>query len=323
MAIANSIILDDNSYGTLASGLAVSDVTLTFTSGHGGRFPAVAAGQVLYCVLTNANNVLEEIKVTAHTAAADTATIVRAANGSTAKAWAAGDRVEARLSSEALLHLQQEALKGITLTTGDSGATYTGTMTATHLGYVNKMVYCFLAATSNSGTTPTINIDGLGAKTVILDDGSALVASQMPVSGLYRYDDTNFRLLNPIEIATQAQMETGTATNLNVTPGRQHFHPGMPKAWGYITTTATGITSYPSSGVSATKNATADWTVTHGRTMSSANYAVVITLATGPSYQVFPCIQTQDATTFRFVGITHLGAADEPAFFNYAVFGDL
>ncbi len=95
-------ILTDNAYGTIASGLAASDTALTFTTGHGARFPVVASPNVLYCCLLNSGNVLEEIKVTAHSSGSDSATIVRGVGGTTAKAWSAGDRIEARLSSAAL-----------------------------------------------------------------------------------------------------------------------------------------------------------------------------------------------------------------------------
>src|SRR5688572_4904835 len=33
------------------------------------------------------------------------------------------------------------------------------------------------------------------------------------------------------EYATQAEMETGTATNRVMSPATQHFHPGHPKCW--------------------------------------------------------------------------------------------
>ena len=197
MTIATSIVLADNAFGTIASGLAVGDTTLAFTTGHGARFPAVAAGQVLYLTLLNSTNVLEVVKVTAHTAAADSATMVRGANGTTAKAWSAGDRVEARWTTEVLKRVQDEAMKKTTLSTGDAGATYTGSMTTTAIGYVTGLVYALTAATTNSGAGPTINLDSLGAVTVKLDGGGALVASQMPVNGLYAYDGTDFILLNP------------------------------------------------------------------------------------------------------------------------------
>lgn len=36
-------------------------------------------------------------------------------------------------------------------------------------------------------------------------------------------------------LATQAEQETGSATDKLVTPGRQHFHQSAAKAWGYTT----------------------------------------------------------------------------------------
>lgn len=103
MATINNIVFADNAYGTLGAGLAIGDTTLNFTSGHGARFPAVTAGQSLYCCILNSSNVLEEIIVTAHTAGADTATITRAAGSTTARAWDAGDRIEARFSASAMV----------------------------------------------------------------------------------------------------------------------------------------------------------------------------------------------------------------------------
>lgn len=198
MTIANSIVLADNAYGTIASGLSVSDTALLFTTGHGARFPAVAAGQVLYCCILNATNVLEEVQITAHANGSDSATMVRQVGSTTAKAWTAGDRIEARISSTVLKRLQDEAMKKTTLTTADSGATYTGAMDVPGLGYVAGMVYPMTIATSNNGTTPTIALDGLAATTVVLDGGGALAANQLPLNGLYEYDGTNFIIMNPL-----------------------------------------------------------------------------------------------------------------------------
>jgi hypothetical protein len=98
-------ILQDNAFGTLASGITAGATTLAFTSGHGARFPAVVAPDVLYCCILNTANVLEEVIITAHTADSDSCTITRAAGGTTAKVWSAGDRIEARVSKTALLSL--------------------------------------------------------------------------------------------------------------------------------------------------------------------------------------------------------------------------
>jgi hypothetical protein len=42
-----------------------------------------------------------------------------------------------------------------------------------------------------------------------------------------------------IEIAVQSEMETPASTSLAVSPGRQHFHPGHPKAGGNLNGTGT------------------------------------------------------------------------------------
>ena len=98
-------LLADNSYGTLASGLAVGDTALSFTSGHGARFPTVSAGDLLYCCILNSANTLEEVIITAHASGSDSATISRAAGATTAKIWNVGDRIEARISKTCLLSL--------------------------------------------------------------------------------------------------------------------------------------------------------------------------------------------------------------------------
>ena len=110
MSAVLSVLFSDNSYGTISTSLAVGDTALNFTTGHGARFPVVAAGQVLYCTMVDPTNVIEEIQITAHSASADTATIVRAQGGTAAKAWSAGARIEARVSATSLIAAFQEPL---------------------------------------------------------------------------------------------------------------------------------------------------------------------------------------------------------------------
>ena len=123
----------DNAYGTLGGALASTASALSFTSGHGARFPAVSAGECLYVCLLNSNNVLEEIQITTHVAGADTADIVRAVGATTAKAWNAGDRIEARLSSTAINNKfsDQVTLSTFTGTFTGVNATVTGPIKAT------------------------------------------------------------------------------------------------------------------------------------------------------------------------------------------------
>jgi len=74
-------------------------------------------------------------------------------------------------------------------------------------------------------------------------------------------------------VATQANMETGTATDLLVSPGRQHFHPGHPKCWAMVTVSAGTPTLQSSYNItSITDTATGQLTVTIATDFSSANW---------------------------------------------------
>lgn len=137
MTTINNTVIGDNVYGTIASSLSVIATSLTFTSGHGARFPEIVAPNVMYCVILNSGNVLEEIKITAHTSGSDSATISRGVGGTTAKAWSAGDRIEARLSSSVL-----ESISSELLTAGAYGATGDGVTddTAAMLAFFNACI---------------------------------------------------------------------------------------------------------------------------------------------------------------------------------------
>lgn len=67
----------------------------------------------------------------------------------------------------------------------------------------------------NATTTPTINVSGLGAKTITRFDGSACVAGDLPANALIplKYDGTNMRLVWP---ATPAQIKIKLSGNLTI-----------------------------------------------------------------------------------------------------------
>jgi hypothetical protein len=77
----------------------------------------------------------------------------------------------------------------------------------------------------------------------------------------------------PIEIAVQSEMETGTSTTLAVTPGRQHFHPGHPKCWAYVTVSAGTPTLQTSYNItSITDTGGGELTITIATDFSTANW---------------------------------------------------
>jgi hypothetical protein len=72
--------------------------------------------------------------------------------------------------------------------------------------------------------------------------------------------------------ATQAQMETGSATNVFVTPGRQQFHPGMAKFWINFNGTGTIATRTSYNVTSITDNGVGDYTVTIATDFSTTDW---------------------------------------------------
>lgn len=84
----------NNAAGTLASSINDVELSLTLNSGQGALFPNPTGGDYFYVTLvTNAND-KEIVKVTARST--NTLTIVRGQDGTTARAFTAGDRVELR-----------------------------------------------------------------------------------------------------------------------------------------------------------------------------------------------------------------------------------
>ena len=84
-------VVTNNAYSTLASSVLIAATTLTVQAGHGARFPAISAGDFTFITLQDSSNYIEIVKVTARST--DTFTIVRAQEGTSARAWASGDTV--------------------------------------------------------------------------------------------------------------------------------------------------------------------------------------------------------------------------------------
>lgn len=95
-------LFKNNAYSALAASLTNIATTLTVTSGHGDRFPVIAAPDFMLLTLQDASNNIEVVRVTARASGADSMTITRAQDGTTARAWNLDDVVELRLTAFAL-----------------------------------------------------------------------------------------------------------------------------------------------------------------------------------------------------------------------------
>lgn len=118
-------VYTNNAFSTLASGITSGATTLSVGSGHGARFPTLSGGDYTFITLTNAAGDVEIVKVTARSS--DSMTIERAQDGTTARAWSAGDRVELRVTRALLSAVLSERMKGVTYQRDDDGNISGGT----------------------------------------------------------------------------------------------------------------------------------------------------------------------------------------------------
>lgn len=103
----------------------------------------------------------------------------------------------------------------------NSGVQDTGTSTAYAIApspaitaYAALQEFTMKAAATNTTTTPTLNVNALGAKTIVNPDGSALKVGQITIGGNYTfvYDGTSMQLVTQGAISTPVYQLVATNT---------------------------------------------------------------------------------------------------------------
>jgi len=108
---------------------------------------------------------------------------------------------------------------------------------------------------NHASTTVAVTVqhfDGTVTETLIkvtLLAGELLLMDEF---GRWTHYDINGGDYPESNIATRGQMEAAVATNVFVTPGLQHYHPGHPKAWCKNGVTGNILASYNISSVTDT-----------------------------------------------------------------------
>jgi hypothetical protein len=150
-----------------------------------------------------------------------------------------------------------------------------GTQLKPH-AYANGMRVRFVVPNTNTGAS-TVNVASLGVKDIEID-GGALGAGDLAVGDPVElwYDGTAFQLIRLSTAATDVVAGILKADNtVGVTPGRQHYHPGVAKAWVLFDGTGGGPTSAITASynvTSVTDNGTGDYTVNFTVNFSDALY---------------------------------------------------
>lgn len=95
----------NNASATLASSISAVATSIPVTAGQGALFPSLGASEYFYATLMDSSNNLEIVKVTSR--ASDTLTVVRGQDGTTARSYSAGDRIELRIPAVMLQNFAQ------------------------------------------------------------------------------------------------------------------------------------------------------------------------------------------------------------------------
>lgn len=160
----------NNAISTLSAGLGSSDTTLFIQPSHGTRFPVVASPHFCFCTLEDASGNIEIVKVTAHTSGANSFTIVRAQQGTTARSYIIGDLVELRLTALELTAFEAD-IDDLYATKGDiagevwsgvhdfTGASAVGLPANTSIGSVSATEISYLDGVT-SGIQAQLNLKG-------------------------------------------------------------------------------------------------------------------------------------------------------------------
>jgi hypothetical protein len=101
-----AILLSNNASAAIASSLTASSTSIILAAGQGGEFPSPGPSDYFYATLVDSSNNIEIVKCTARSA--DTLTVVRGQDGTSARSFAVGSLLELRIVAATFTDLQNE-----------------------------------------------------------------------------------------------------------------------------------------------------------------------------------------------------------------------
>lgn len=107
--MANLLIFVNNASSALLGNVGPTDVSIALVNGDGAKFPSPAAGTAFLLTIEDSSGNLEIVECTAR--AGDILTVVRGREGTAARAFTAGDTLEARVTAGMLAYLDWQTPK--------------------------------------------------------------------------------------------------------------------------------------------------------------------------------------------------------------------
>ncbi len=196
-------------------------------------------------------------------------------------------------------------------TTHTGAALFSGATTIANVATITSSLVAAAASFTSATLSSSLNVSG-----------ATQVAALAGTTGTFTGAVSGATVTGSM-VATQAQQETGTATDVIVTPGRQHYHQSACKAFGRFTYAGgtPSLTAGFNFSSTVADNGTGDMTVNF-TTALTAGYAVVGTAhyASNKAYVV-----VKSASTTQ-ININTINAAGDPVdvdAVSLIVFGDM
>jgi hypothetical protein len=174
-----ALLIKNNAWATLPAAVLTTDTTFSVTAGQGARFPSPGAGDWFYLTFCDTSNNLEIVKITARST--DTFTMQRAVDGTIARAFAAGTRVELRPVAAWIMDVTNALI-----TQFETGVTMTGPLNIApgasqplHALSKGNIDTSYIALTGN--WQPDLGYVPLGIGSITLNDISLAWSSGMSV----------------------------------------------------------------------------------------------------------------------------------------------
>lgn len=206
--------------------------------------PGIAAEQYCSFTISDAatNTVHEIVRATSVVVSGGgiSITVVRGQEGTVARAWNAGDLVQNLWTAGDFMAAADPRY-----------ATDTGAVNVMVVAYAPSpfryytgMIIRVLPANTNTSNV-TININGLGAKNVVQQNGAALTAGMLVIGTLFEmiYDGTSFRVMNAVSTAN-------FPSSLGVNGWKKYPDQNSPSGY-FIEQWVTGAADNPNGGESA------------------------------------------------------------------------
>lgn len=180
--------ITNNAWGVLNTDITANATSLDLVPGHAARFPSLVGGDYAWGTLSNAANQLEIVKITA--ISGDTFQIQRAQDGTNARIYNAGDRLDLRITAGLLNGKLDADDAAITYAPKDSptlhNASLTGQTTAvTPPGDANDVRVATTAFVVSSALSASLPGQTGNAGKFITTDGTAASWGQVypPMAG--------------------------------------------------------------------------------------------------------------------------------------------